>query len=155
MLFNSYIFILLFLPLCLLGYFTINHFKKYKLAQCFLLLMSLWFYGYFNYNYLLIIISSILVNYFIYFLFAKNENAKKRKLLLYLGVLFNLGLLFYYKYFDFFITNINTMFKTEWTLRNIVLPLGISFFTSNNYLLLLMLIIKKFLIILLLIMQHL
>ena len=48
MLFNSYIFILLFLPLCLIGYFGLNRFHRYSLAMAFLLGMSLWFYGYFN-----------------------------------------------------------------------------------------------------------
>lgn len=74
MLFNSYIFILVFLPICLIVYFLLNHFKKYKLANAFLLMMSLWFYGYFNYSYLAIIISSILVNFGIYKGF---QNCKK------------------------------------------------------------------------------
>lgn len=132
MLFNSYIFILLFLPLCLIGYFTLNHFKKYKLASVFLLVMSLWFYGYFNYSYLLIIISSIIINYLIYLCFDKINDKKKRKLLLYLGLLFNIGLIFYFKYYDFFIQNINGIFKTDFNLKNILLPLGISFFTFQQ-----------------------
>ena len=81
MLFNSYIFILLFLPLCVLGYYGLNHFKKYNLAQIFLLGMSLWFYGYYNPSYLLILISSVLINYSIYLLQGKLEKqgAKKAK----------------------------------------------------------------------------
>ena len=54
MLFNSYIFVLLFLPLCLIGYFGLNHRKHYTLAQVFLLGMSLWFYTHFSISYLTI-----------------------------------------------------------------------------------------------------
>ena len=66
MLFNSYIFIFCFLPICILGYFLLNKTKKYQLGHGFLLGMSLWFYGYFNPGYLLIIIASVAVNYLIY-----------------------------------------------------------------------------------------
>ena len=66
MLFNSYIFIFLFLPICIVGYFLLNKTKKYHLGHVFLLGMSLWFYGYFNVSYLLIIISSVLANYLFY-----------------------------------------------------------------------------------------
>lgn len=48
MLFNSYIFVFLFLPCALLGYFLLNNVKKYELAKCFLIGMSLWFYAYFE-----------------------------------------------------------------------------------------------------------
>lgn len=132
MLFNSYIFILLFLPLCLIGYFALNHYKKYKLSLVFLLIMSLWFYGYFNYNYLLIIIGSIIFNYLLYIGFRNIENNSKRKILLYIGLIFNIGLIFYFKYFNFFIDNINIVFKTDFNLKNILLPLGISFFTFQQ-----------------------
>ncbi|MBE6160254.1 MAG: MBOAT family protein [Lactobacillales bacterium] len=132
MLFNSYIFVLLFLPLCLIGYFILNYFKKYKLAQYFVLGMSFWFYGYFNYYYLIIIIFSILFNYGIYCLFKKIEKNNKRKILLIFSILMNLGLLFYFKYYDFFISNINNLFNLNFTLKNIVLPLGISFFTFQQ-----------------------
>lgn len=63
MLFNSYIFVFLFLPCALLGYFLLNNVKKYELAKCFLIGMSLWFYAYFNVSYLWIILLSIGVNF--------------------------------------------------------------------------------------------
>lgn len=132
MLFNSYIFILLFLPICLSVYFILNHFKKYQLANVFLLIMSLWFYGYFNYNYLSIIISSILVNFGIYKGFQKCNQNCLRKLLLGFGIAFNIGLIFYFKYFNFFIDNINILFKTGFNVEKILLPLGISFFTFQQ-----------------------
>lgn len=128
MLFNSYIFCLLFLPLCVTGYFCLNHLKKYNLSQVFLLGMSLWFYGYFNIKYLWIISFSVLFNFIIYSLLCKN----KKKLILIIGLAVNIGLLLYFKYTDFFITSINKIFKSDFNLLNIVLPLGISFFTFQQ-----------------------
>ena len=132
MLFNSYIFILLFLPICLLGYFGFNHLKQYKTAQAFLLGMSLWFYGYFNADYVWIILVSVAVNYGIYQWISRSDSQKKRKLFLGLGLVFDIGLLFYFKYFNFFIDNVNTVFKQDFNLLNIVMPLGISFFTFQQ-----------------------
>ena len=128
MLFNSYIFIFLFFPICLIGYYGFVHFKKKELAQLFLLLMSFWFYGYFQINYLLIMILSIAGNYIFHRLLSRR--ASKGTLIL--AVTANLGVLFYFKYFDFFIENINTVFGTSFLLRHILLPLGISFFTFQQ-----------------------
>ncbi len=155
MLFNSYIFIFLFLPICIIGYFLLNKTKKYQLGHIFLLGMSLWFYGYFNPSYLLIIISSVCINYTFYYLMkrmqkqamleAVTENEelqnlassrigglRKAKPVMILGVAVNLGIIFYFKYMDFFIENANTIAKTDWPLMHIVLPLGISFFTFQQ-----------------------
>ena len=132
MLFNSYIFVLLFFPLCLLGYFTLNHFQKYSLAQCYLLVMSLWFYGYFNPGYLLIILSSILINYGLYQWMMRCDKEKSRKRIMLIGVLFNVGILIYFKYMDFFLENVNALFHTNLELWGILLPLGISFFTFQQ-----------------------
>ena len=63
MLFNSYIFVFLFFPIVILGYFLLNRFKKFEFAKIFLTVASLYFYGYFNWAYLIIIVSSIIVNY--------------------------------------------------------------------------------------------
>ena len=132
MLFNSYVFVLLFFPLCLLGYFGLNHFKKYSLAQAYLLGMSMWFYGYFNPGYLLIIIFSIVVNYGFYLLIEKFRGRKIDKVIMITGVLVNVGILVYFKYMDFFISNVNALFKTDFNLLHILLPLGISFFTFQQ-----------------------
>ena len=96
MLFNSYIFVLMFLPLCLIGYFGLNRMKKYSLAQIFLLGMSLWFYGYFNVKYLLIIIFSVLFNYGVYRFMVKIGESKWRKPTMILGVSINVGVLVYF-----------------------------------------------------------
>ena len=132
MLFNSYIFILIFIPLCLLGYFLFNHLKQFKLAQCFLLAMSLWFYGYFNYKYLAIIVCSIFLNYGLYYFIGKFRNTPKSKALMIVGVILNLSILGFFKYTDFFIDTVNHVFKSNIPLMHILLPLGISFFTFQQ-----------------------
>lgn len=132
MLFNSYIFILAFLPLCLLGYFLLNKFENKNYAQAFLLAMSLWFYGYFNLYYLIIIIASILINFFLYKGIEKNRGQVAGKALMITGVAANLCILGYFKYTDFFISTVNGVFKTNIPLLHILLPLGISFFTFQQ-----------------------
>lgn len=132
MLFNSYLFVLLFLPLCLAGYFSLNHFRLYSLGHLFLLGMSLWFYGYFNPRYLWIILASVFFNYTAYRLLDRTSRPLYRRLLLFLALAFNFGALFYFKYHDFFFENVNALFQTAFTLRHLVLPLGISFFTFQQ-----------------------
>ena len=135
MLFNSYIFILFFLPLCVAMYFLLYYFRMGKAARLWLLGMSLWFYGYFNPSYVLIICGSIVVNFIIsQFLLRQRRLGRARTAAagMAAGVCLNIALLFYFKYFDFFLENINAVFHTDFALRNIVLPLGISFFTFQQ-----------------------
>ncbi len=136
MLFNSYIFIFIFLPLTLAGWYFLNNLNRDRLALAFLTGMSLWFYAYFNINYLALIVISILGNYAISAYLhhcEKMDNLRiPRKITIILGVILNLGILFYFKYFDFFIENINAVFRANFNLRNILLPLGISFFTFQQ-----------------------
>ena len=132
MLFNSYIFIFIFLPLTLAGWYTLNRFKAYETAKFFLAGMSLWFYGYFNVYYLAVIVASILANYLLSFLLEFSHTAFTRRLGLFAGLAVNLGLLFYFKYYDFFFENINVLFHTDFNLKHILLPLGISFFTFQQ-----------------------
>lgn len=138
MLFNSYIFILFFLPVTVIIYFLINKYKKQqtsKLDLWWLFGMSLWFYGYSNPIYLLLILSSICVNFLITGRITekrKQNCINMAKYWMLAGVLFNLALIFYFKYYDFFISNMNVLFKENWMLKNIALPLGISFFTFQQ-----------------------
>ncbi len=133
MLFNSFVFIFLFLPITLIVYFSLNHFKKEKTAKAWLVLASLYFYAFFNPSYLWIILSSIVVNYLVgQQLHNTNYSDGRRRFIVTLGVLFNVGLLGYFKYCDFFIENINAVFSTNIALINILLPLGISFFTFQQ-----------------------
>lgn len=134
MLFNSYIFVFVFLPFTILFYFGLNRLGFNKLAKGSLVVASLIFYAYFNLSYLPIIVSSIFVNYGIALLLYKYKHNQIiiRRLLLSLGLLFNIGMLGYYKYTDFLIDNINALFATSFLLKNILLPLGISFFTFQQ-----------------------
>lgn len=132
MLFNSYIFIFLFLPLTLTGWYLLNRLKAYEPAKFFLAGMSLWFYGYFNVYYLTVIIVSILANYLLSYLLKFSHTAFSRWAGLFAGLVLNLGLLFYFKYYDFFFENINAVFHTNFNLKHILLPLGISFFTFQQ-----------------------
>lgn len=135
--FNSYLFIFIFLPLVLIGWYGLNRLRKYNLATCFLAGMSLWFYGYFNTYYLAIILVSMGINYLLSYLLTKvpdgcvHEKLYRKGFLL-AGLFFNLGILFYFKYYDFFVENINYAFHTDFTLKHILLPLGISFFTFQQ-----------------------
>ena len=132
MLFNSLVFIFVFLPITFLLYFGLNRLQQYMAAKAVLVVASLYFYAFFNWSYLPIILSSIVVNYFVAWRMKVDEQRWLRKLWLVVGVAFNIGMIGYFKYFDFFIENINTLFKTDYTLRNILLPLGISFFTFQQ-----------------------
>ncbi len=129
MLFNSYIFIFLFLPIALFGYYLLNCTKRYEAAKLFLTGMSLFFYAYFRVQYLGIILCSIALNYLCHLLLLKTPH---KKAVVAGGVLGNLFVLFYFKYFDFLLENINGLFHTDFTLPGILLPLGISFFTFQQ-----------------------
>ena len=132
MLFNSYIFICILLPVALLGWYGLNYFGLNRIASIFLTGISLWFYGYFNVSYLLIIVCSILVNYLISIVADKTEDELQNRILMIIAIFINLGILFYFKYFDFFIENINALTGAGIPLQEILLPLGISFFTFQQ-----------------------
>ncbi len=132
MLFNSYIFVLLFLPLVLCGYFILNHFGKDDIGKLFLIVASLVFYGYYNWSYLIIIIASIVVNYLLSQWMLNENRLCCRRIAFILGLMFNLGSLFYFKYIDFFIGNVNLLCHSHLNLLHIALPLGISFFTFQQ-----------------------
>ena len=133
MLFNSYIFIFAFFPIVLLGYFGLNHFHKYTAAKFFLIIASLYFYGYFNWWYLLIIVTSVALNYILSRVMLRDKTSNAvRKTVFIMALTLNIGSLFYFKYYDFFIENINAIFMTDFTLLHLLLPLGISFFTFQQ-----------------------
>ena len=134
MLFNSYIFVLVFFPIVLIGWFGLNHFKQYQAAKIFLIIASLVFYGYYNWWYLLIIVFSVILNYsFSSIMLSEKEGCRKiRKLIFGYALTVNIGSLFFFKYFDFFIGNVNAIFKTDFPFLHIALPLGISFFTFQQ-----------------------
>ena len=130
--FNSLYFILYFLPAVMLGWYLLNK-KSGKAADVFLLAASFLFYFAGGWYLPLFLAALILVNWTLCLAIRKRPG---KKLPLVLGICVNAGLLLYFKYTNFFLENLNTLLKTNFTLRNIVLPLGISFiaFTQISFL---------------------
>lgn len=129
MVFSSTIFIFIFLPFILLLYYLAGK----KIKNYILLIASLIFYAWGGVAYLKILIASIILNYSFGILVDKYSNREiLKKAILTLGVILNLSILFYYKYYDFFIENANVLFDTNLSLKHIVLPIGISFFTFQG-----------------------
>ncbi|VYT80779.1 MBOAT family protein [Clostridium tertium] len=129
MVFSSIIFIFIFLPFILFLYYIVGK----KIKNYILLCASLIFYAWGGVSYLKILIASIIINYCFGIIIDKNKDRTRlKKILLIMGVILNLSILFYYKYYDFFVENVNLLFGTSMSLRYIVLPIGISFFTFQG-----------------------
>jgi len=136
MLFNSYEFLFLFLPVTFAVYFFLNGKRLLLAANSWLLCSSLFFYSWWNVKYLPLLLGSILFNYTIGNLLTDYESLRKKpvskKSILVVGLGCNLLLLGYFKYTDFFIANISRVSGAALPLQHIVLPLGISFFTITQ-----------------------
>ncbi|MDK2047752.1 MBOAT family O-acyltransferase [Aliarcobacter butzleri] len=133
MLFNSYEFIFIFLPVMFVVYFYLNSKRLILGAKIWLVVGSLFFYSYWNVIYLPLILLSIFVNYGVGLSLVNHEKIRiSSKTILSFGIVFNLGLLGYFKYTDFFLNNFNGIFGTNIPLPHIILPLGISFFTFTQ-----------------------
>ena len=133
MLFNSYEFIFLFLPITFILYFYLLSQRLILGAKIFLVIASLFFYGYWNFSYVPLILLSIFVNYSVGLSLVNHEKIKiSSKTILIFGILFNVGLLGYFKYTDFLLENFNGIFGSNIPLPHIILPLGISFFTFTQ-----------------------
>nr|MCR4902400.1 MBOAT family protein [Butyrivibrio sp.] len=135
MLFNSYDFILLFLPICLLGYYSImalcRHFGKTQTyTKLWLIAMSLWCYGAFGINYLVWFMIDILAGYL--FVKALYFKSSYKKTFMVLGVVFHIGLLLYFKYTGLFADTLSFLTGNDITVGSIILPVGISFFTFSQ-----------------------
>jgi D-alanyl-lipoteichoic acid acyltransferase DltB (MBOAT superfamily) len=134
MLFNSYGFLFLYLPIVLLGFFQLGRIS-HAYAAGWLALSSLFFYGYWNLAYIGLLLGSIACNYAFGLWIAKagvRHDKGRKKHLLIVAITSNLLLLGYYKYANFFLSNINAIAETHLTLGEIILPLGISFFTFTQ-----------------------
>lgn len=124
MVFSSMIFLWLFLPIVLVLYFISNN----KFKNIILLISSLIFYAWGEPKYIILMIISVLINYVYGILIDKYRKYDKK--ILFLAIITNLGLLGYFKYFNFFSSNINKVFGREMLeLKEIILPIGISFYT--------------------------
>ena len=129
MVFSSILFIFRFLPIALGIYYLTP--KKYKNLS--LLILSLTFYSWGEAKYFVIMLMSIFIDYFCSRGIEKyRENKKISVILLCTSVCFNLGMLFFFKYFNFFIDNINSILGLALNHVKITLPLGISFYTFQS-----------------------
>ena len=129
MIFSSILFIFRFLPIALILYYITP--QKYK--NLILTLLSLVFYSWGEGKYFLIMIASIIIDYTAGRLIYRYKNEiKKKTIVLCISLVFNLGLLFFFKYFNFFIDNINNIFNLAIKGVKITLPLGISFYTFQT-----------------------
>ena len=122
-------FIFRFLPIALAIYYL----APAKLKNLALFLVSIFFYSWGEVRYFPIMLACIVGNYFIAIFLGKNQDKPTvRRWLLVLTLVFNLGMLFFFKYTDFFIININALFGTSIGLLRLTLPLGISFYTFQT-----------------------
>jgi D-alanyl-lipoteichoic acid acyltransferase DltB (MBOAT superfamily) len=126
MLFNSYEFIFMFLPVVFILFYALRRFRQ--AAFLWLIGASLFFYSFWNTKLLPVILFSLLFNYG----FVQLLRRKPSKPVLAAGIIVNLGMLGYYKYFNFFIENVNALFSADIRVQQIVLPLAISFFTFQQ-----------------------
>ncbi len=134
MLFNSYEFLFVFLPIVAGGFYLLSLRAPWRWAIAWLVFASLFFYGWWNPRYLLLIGLSIGVNYLVgrrLSLFARQQPGSGRWLLM-LGIGVNLCSIAYFKYAGFLAANVAALTGIEWNLAHIVLPLAISFFTFQQ-----------------------
>lgn len=132
MLFNSYLFVFIFLPVSLGGYYLAVRKAGGKTAKLWLIAMSLWFYASFRWEYLVLLLISLGINYAVVTGMQKIAGTEGRRYLLVLGIGTNLALLGYFKYTDFFLQNISAMSGLQLPSLTLLLPVGISFFTFQQ-----------------------
>lgn len=135
MLFNSYEFILLFLPIVFIGFYVIGR-HNHLAAAGWLTFASLFFYGWWSIKALPLLLMSITVNYFFGIKLSNFNQTRKGKVLLSIAVILNLALLGYFKYAGFFVTTLNVGLQeagmATWIVPKIILPIGISFYTFTQ-----------------------
>lgn len=129
MLFTTGTFVLIFLPIVLAGFFAIGR-RSHVLASAWLFLASLVFYGYWMPEFTLLLLTSIGVNFAIGMrtLKARTQSMASAKRWLVLGIAFNLGLLGYFKYANFFVENLSTVLGVHLSIAKVILPIGVSFY---------------------------
>ncbi len=133
MVFSSHLFLLIFLPLTVLAFHGLaSRQASTGLLRRVLIFASLLFYAAWSWLYLGMLLASIVANFGLGRLLARRTERRTKRWLLILGVSGNLALLAYFKYANFFLDNLGTLFGTPWSLGNIVLPLAISFYTFQQ-----------------------
>jgi alginate O-acetyltransferase complex protein AlgI len=133
MLFNSFEFIFLFVPITAILFFKLGKWKGKSWATSSLTIASLFFYGWWNPPYLLLMVTSIVINYQLGHILGNIEiNRKIQKIVLLAGISANLASIAYFKYAGFIVNSLNTVIGTSWDIGTIILPLAISFFTFQQ-----------------------
>ncbi|NJL83992.1 MAG: MBOAT family protein [Chloroflexaceae bacterium] len=133
MLFNSYVFIFAFLPITLGGYFLLTHKHWLRAAQIWLTLSSLCFYGYSSPIFLLVMVLSIAFNHQMGgWIAAAKPQGNTAKIRLWSGIVFNIAIIGYYKYTGFAIASFNGLSGANLPIPEIILPIGISFYTFTQ-----------------------
>ena len=129
MIFNSMMFLWIFLPIILVLYYIVPN----KLKNLFLMLISLVVYAWGSLESLTVLLTSIVVNYFIGILINAQKKNRLKKIFFGAGMLFNIGILCYYKYSNFFIsTACKILGNTTFNMIDILIPVGISYFTFSS-----------------------
>ncbi len=129
MVFNSYPFVLALLPVAVIGYFLLNKVSTVA-GKIFLAAISFCFFAYGGLKSALVFLISIIANIVFSFLIQKVSDYKKTILII--SIIFNVAILFIFKYFNFFAGSIGALFGSDFTIKNLILPLGISFFTFQQ-----------------------
>lgn len=135
MIFSSTVFIMLYLPIVFSVYFLLNKQRKIFAGKLWLVAASLFFYGYWSVLYLPLLLVSICFNFFVGAVISPHSKlplASYRRTIFILSIAANIALLVYFKYINFFIDNINIAFNSTFDLQNLILPLGISFYTFTQ-----------------------
>lgn len=127
MLFYSFEFMYLFLPITIIGYYLLGS-KTRKLSVIWIVLCSLFFYGWWNPYFIFFLIGSVLFNYYL----GLTLRGFKNKTLLIVSIAVNLGFIGYFKYFGFLVSIVTDLTGKHFSIGNIILPLGISFFTFQQ-----------------------
>lgn len=126
----QYIFILYFLPMTILTYFGLNWLEKYNAAKLSIVIASLVFYGYSDISFVYILVSSILTDYLVCSLLRRFP--KQSVMFMTIGIIANIAVLGYFKYSSFLLERINTLTGGDFDYLDVVLPLGISYFTFQQ-----------------------
>ncbi|MFZ5615902.1 MAG: MBOAT family protein, partial [Pseudomonadota bacterium] len=132
MVFSSYAFLLVFLPLTIAGFWALRAGGLRRASVSFLLFASLAFYGAWSLAHLALLLASIAANYACGRFVASSASDSARRAAMIAGVAANLSLIFWFKYLDFAGSSLAALVGADWTFRNILLPLGISFFTFQQ-----------------------
>ncbi|QXP71797.1 MBOAT family protein [Polaribacter sp. R2A056_3_33] len=135
MLFNSIDFAI-FLPITFVLYWFVTN-KNLRLQNFLIITASYIFYGWWDWRFLSLILFSTIIDYSIGISLSNQNNQRKRKILLYISILINLGFLGFFKYYNFFLDNFISAFsffgtKINASSLNIILPIGISFYTFQT-----------------------